>query len=98
VLLSDEATSSLDPITTLSILDLLMEIKQKLDLTIVLISHELDVIRYAANRVAVLESGIIAEAGTSRDVFLNPQSNTARLFIRTRNNFAARDFQDGGGI
>jgi D-methionine transport system ATP-binding protein len=96
--LSDEATSSLDPMTTLSILDLLMDIKEKLDLTIVLISHELDVIRYAANRVAVLEGGVIAEAGTSRDVFLNPQSRTARLFIKTHKDFAARDFQDGGGI
>jgi D-methionine transport system ATP-binding protein len=98
VLLSDEATSSLDPMTTLSILDLLMDIKAKLDLTIVLISHELDVIRYAANRVAVLEDGVIAEAGASRDVFLNPQRTTARLFIKTHNDFAARDFQDGGGI
>jgi D-methionine transport system ATP-binding protein len=98
VLLSDEATSSLDPITTLSILDLLMDIKQKLDLTIVLITHELDVIRYTANRVAVLEGGTIVEAGNSRDVFLNPQSKTAQLFIKTHNDFAARNFQDGGGI
>jgi D-methionine transport system ATP-binding protein len=98
VLLSDEATSALDPITTLSILDLLIEINKKLDLTIVLISHELDVIRYAANRMAVLEDGLIAESGSARNISVNPQSNTAKLFMQTHRDFAARDWQDGDGI
>jgi D-methionine transport system ATP-binding protein len=98
LLLSDEATSSLDPLTSLAILDLLTDINRKLGLTIVLITHELDVVRYACGRVAVLENGVIAETGSVRGVFQNPLSETARLFIRINRDLASRDWQDGSGI
>jgi D-methionine transport system ATP-binding protein len=98
LLLSDEATSALDPLTSLSILDLLIDINRKLGLTIVLITHELDVVRYACARVAVLEDGVIAEEGSVRRVFQEPHSETARLFMKINRDLAARDWQDGSGI
>jgi D-methionine transport system ATP-binding protein len=98
LLLSDEATSALDPLTSLSILDLLIDINRKLGLTIVLITHELDVVRYACARVAVLEDGVIAEEGSVRRVFQEPHSETARLFMKINRDLASRDWQDGSGI
>lgn len=86
VLLSDEATSALDPQTTYSILELLKNINKKLNLTIVLITHELDVVKYCCNNVAVIEKGVIVEEGSTDEVFLNPQSDTARVFIDITNN------------
>ncbi len=67
VLLSDEATSALDPQTTLSVLDLLKEINQKLGLTIILITHELEVIKYTCHRMAVMENGKLLEQGLVKD-------------------------------
>ena len=81
VLLSDEATSSLDPRTTYSILDLLQEINSKLNLTIVLITHEMDVLRYICRNVAVIEDGEIIETGTIGELFSNPRSDTTKLFV-----------------
>ncbi|MDR2149406.1 MAG: ATP-binding cassette domain-containing protein [Spirochaetaceae bacterium] len=98
ILLSDEATSALDPLTSLSILDLLVDINKKLGLTIVLITHELDVIRYACSQVAVLEEGQIAEAGSVKSIFMNPKSETARLFMKINRDFSTHDLQDGSGI
>lgn len=99
VLLSDEATSALDPQTTLSVLDLLKDINRKLGLTIVLITHELEVVRYLCNHVAVLENGAIVERGTAEELFRNPQSDTARLFVKINNQFNAENwFGEGGGI
>lgn len=86
VLLSDEATSALDPQTTYSILELLKNINKKLNLTIVLITHELDVVKYCCNNVAVIEKGVITEEGPTDEVFLNPQSDTAKVFIDITNN------------
>ncbi|BEV70778.1 MULTISPECIES: methionine ABC transporter ATP-binding protein [unclassified Paludibacterium] len=73
VLLSDEATSALDPQTTQSILALLADINQQLGLTIVLITHEMSVIRQLCDRVAVLDHGHIVESGTVSEVFLHPR-------------------------
>ncbi|WP_343228991.1 methionine ABC transporter ATP-binding protein [Rhizobium setariae] len=73
VLLCDEATSALDPQTTLSVLDLLQEINRDLGVTIVIITHEMDVIRHACDKVAVIDHGRIVETGTVRDVFLHPK-------------------------
>ncbi|GHV88866.1 hypothetical protein AGMMS50267_12260 [Spirochaetia bacterium] len=98
ILLSDEATSALDPLTSLSILDLLIDINRKLGLTIVLITHELDVIHYACSRVAVLEDGVIAESGPVKSVFLNPVSETAKLFMKINRDFSNREWQEGAGI
>jgi D-methionine transport system ATP-binding protein len=81
VLLCDEATSALDPQTTNSILTLLLDINRKLGLTIVLITHEMHVIRTICDRVAVIDSGDIVEAGKVTEVFLKPQHPTTREFV-----------------
>ncbi|TGA97243.1 ATP-binding cassette domain-containing protein [Sporolactobacillus shoreae] len=81
VLLCDEATSALDPKTTDSILQLLKEINQSLGITIVLITHEMHVIRKICSRVAVLDHGTIVEEGRSEDVFANPQQPITREFV-----------------
>lgn len=83
VLLCDEATSALDPQTTKSILELLQSINKKLQLTIVLITHEMQVIKEICDRVAVIENGVIIEEGPVLDVFTKPQAPTTREFIRT---------------
>ncbi|WP_347862461.1 methionine ABC transporter ATP-binding protein [Salimicrobium sp. PL1-032A] len=81
VLLCDEATSALDPETTDSILDLLVDINAKLGLTIVLITHEMHVIRKICHRVAVMEAGKIVEEGDVLDVFLRPQEKVTKRFV-----------------
>lgn len=82
VLLSDEATSALDPETTQSILALLKDINTKLGLTILLITHEMDVIRRIADRVIVLDHGVIAEQGPVWKVFANPQSPITQSMLQ----------------
>lgn len=96
VLLSDEATSALDPQTTLSVLDLLKDINKKLGLTILLITHELEVIKYSCNNMAVLEDGLIVERGSVRDIFLKPKSETAKLFVKINAEFAANQWVKEG--
>ncbi|MDR0956615.1 MAG: ATP-binding cassette domain-containing protein [Endomicrobium sp.] len=88
ILLSDEATSALDPVTSLSVLDLLKDINKKLKLTIILITHSLDVIKYTCNNMAVLENGVIAEKGKVKDIFENPTSTTAKVFIKNNANLS----------
>ena len=83
VLLSDEVTSSLDPESTESVLDLLRKIREELNLTIILITHEMDVIKQVCDRVAVMEKGKVIEEGRVIDVFVNPQKDLTRRFIRT---------------
>lgn len=82
VLLCDEATSALDPKTTDSILELLVNINKKLGLTIVLITHEMHVIRKICNRVAVMESGKIVEEGPVLDVFRQPTQEMTKEFVK----------------
>ena len=82
VLLSDEATSALDPETTQAILELLRDINRKLGLTIVLITHEMPVIRQICDRVAVLDQGRIVDEGAVFDVFTRPRSEVTRRFVR----------------
>lgn len=81
VLLCDEATSALDPQTTDSILALLKDINAKLGITILLITHEMHVIRAICDRVAVMNSGRIIEQGDVLNVFLNPQQDTTKDFV-----------------
>ncbi|WP_010095070.1 methionine ABC transporter ATP-binding protein [Ornithinibacillus scapharcae] len=81
VLLCDEATSALDPETTDSILDLLVDINERLGLTIILITHEMHVIRKICNRVAVMEKGKIVEQGDVLDVFLKPKQPVTKKFV-----------------
>jgi D-methionine transport system ATP-binding protein len=81
ILLCDEATSALDPETTASVLQLLAELNRELGLTIVLITHEMDVIRRVCDRVAVLDAGHLVESGSVADVFLHPRHATTRRFV-----------------
>jgi D-methionine transport system ATP-binding protein len=83
ILLCDEATSALDPDTTKSVLDLLQRINTDYGITILLITHEMDVVRNLCQQVAVLDQGSIVEQGTVYDVFTNPKSQTAQRFVRT---------------
>jgi len=81
VLLSDEATSALDPETTRAILALLREINRELGLTIVLITHEMQVIKQVAQRMAVIDAGRIVEQGETLQLFSRPQHETTRSLI-----------------
>ena len=81
VLLSDEATSALDPETTRSILDLLRQVNRELGLTVVLITHQMQVIKQVADRVAVIEAGRIVEMGRVLDVFTRPQQPITKSLI-----------------
>ena len=81
VLLSDEATSALDPETTRSILDLLRQVNRELGVTVVLITHQMQVIKQIADRVAVIEAGRIVEMGPVIDVFTKPQQDITKSLI-----------------
>ena len=81
ILLCDEATSALDPQTTQSVLKLLADINRELGLTIVLITHEMDVVRRVCDRVAVMDAGEVVEMGAVSDVFLHPKHPTTRDFV-----------------
>ncbi|GAA4772947.1 methionine ABC transporter ATP-binding protein [Microbacterium gilvum] len=83
ILLADEATSALDPETTDEVLELLARVNRELGVTIVVITHEMDVIARIANKVAVMEAGRVVEHGATYDVFTRPQTDTARRFVRT---------------
>lgn len=93
ILLSDEATSALDPNTTRSILALLRRLRDTLGLTIVIITHQMSVIREVCNRVAVIDHGTIVEQGDVFGVFANPQDNLTRSFVDTTSNLGkVREF------
>ncbi len=81
ILLCDEATSALDPQTTNQVLALIEDIKVKLGLTVILITHEMKVISEICDRVAVMEDGIIVELGSVLNVFTNPQHPTSHSFV-----------------
>ena len=81
VLLCDEATSALDPKITEEILNLLSDINQKLNLTIIIITHEMSVIEKICNRVAIIDAGKVAEIGNVKDIFANPKSSAAKKLV-----------------
>ncbi|WP_419205306.1 methionine ABC transporter ATP-binding protein MetN [Photobacterium leiognathi] len=83
VLLCDEATSALDPATTHSILELLQEINRKLNLTILLITHEMDVVKRICSEVAIIGGGKLVEQGSVGDIFSHPKTELAKDFIRS---------------
>ena len=87
ILLCDEPTSALDAETTLSVLELLKKINQELGVTIVIITHELDVVKKICSRVAVMENGRVVEEGDVYDVFSSPRSEFTRLLIKRTQNF-----------
>lgn len=86
ILLCDEATSALDPTTTKSILKLLKKLNQQLGLTIVIITHQMEVIKEICDKVAVMEYGKIVEQGDVFDIFANPQNEVTKRFIRATSN------------
>lgn len=81
ILLSDEGTSALDPKTTKSILDLLKKVRDEFGLTIVLITHQMEVIKEVCDRVAIIKDGTIIEINTVEELFKNPKTQTAMEFI-----------------
>ena len=83
LLLADEATSALDPETTEEVLGLLRRVNEEFGITIVVITHEMDVIRAIADKVAVMENGRVVEYGSVYDVFSNPQTHVAKRFVST---------------
>lgn len=83
ILLSDEATSALDPKTTAAILKLLKKINRELHITIVLITHEMNVIQSICNHVAVMENGKIVEKGDVLDIFSRPSKGITKNFVKT---------------
>ncbi|MBM7713143.1 D-methionine transport system ATP-binding protein [Bacillus thermophilus] len=83
VLLCDEATSALDPTTTKSILQLLKKINKTLGITIVLITHEMEVVQNVCHRVAVMENGQVVELADVYDMFANPQTALSKQFVQT---------------
>lgn len=86
ILISDESTSALDPKTTVSILKLLQELNRKLNLTIVLITHEMQVIQTICHKVAVMEKGKIIEQGSVSEIFTQPKQSLTQEFIDTASN------------
>ena len=83
VLLCDEATSALDPATTQSILALLKEINRKLNITILLITHEMDVVKNICHQVAIIGDGELVEKGSVGEIFAHPKTDLAHQFIRS---------------
>lgn len=83
ILLCDEATSALDPETTESILQLLERIHKELNITMLIVTHEIQVIQRLCNRVAVMEHGKVVEKGSVLEVFSNPQQDMTKKFVRT---------------
>ncbi len=83
VLLSDEATSSLDPQTTISILELLKKIQGELGITIIMITHQMEVVKQICNRVAIMDSGLVVEEDTVENIFNNPKTDLAKNFINS---------------
>lgn len=81
ILLSDEGTSALDPKTTKSILDLLNRIRKEFNLTIVLITHQMEVVKDICDKVAIIEDGEIIESNKVDELFRNPKTKTANAFI-----------------
>ena len=86
VLLCDEATSALDPQTTASILELLQDLNKKLGITIVVITHEMAVVKQICDRVAVMENGNVVEEGEVFSIFANPKDQITKDFIKTTSN------------
>ena len=89
VLLCDEATSALDPKTTTQILALLKKLNQELKLTIVIITHQMSVVKDICDKAAVMEQGAVIEQGNVYDLFSNPKTKLTKSFMETANNFGS---------
>jgi D-methionine transport system ATP-binding protein len=95
ILFCDEATSALDPQTTKSILELIKDIQKKMNLTVVMITHQMEVVRDACKQVAVLNDGRIVESGTVTKIFTNPKSAVTRDFLSHLSSGDAGQKDDG---
>ncbi|MGI6466108.1 MAG: methionine ABC transporter ATP-binding protein [Sphaerochaetaceae bacterium] len=98
ILYCDEATSALDPQTTRSILNLLKDLQKRMNLSIVMITHQMEVVRDACEYVAVLEDGKVVEQGKVVDVFANPQAPTTKDFLANLTPLADYDEEGEGRI
>ncbi len=99
ILFCDEATSALDPQTTRSILQLIKDIQKKMNLTVVMITHQMEVVRDACDYVAVLDSGKVVEQASVQQIFANPKSPVTKDFLSSLTNVresVVRWSQDGG--
>ena len=96
VLLCDEATSALDPKTTHAILELIRDINQKLQITVIVITHQMSVVQEICNRVAILENGEVVEEGEVSEVFSNPRANATRNLIYPEQADSVSIFEEGG--
>lgn len=94
ILLSDEGTSALDPSTTQSILELLKQINNDLKITIVMVTHQMEVVKDICDKVAIMEKGQIVENGTVEQIFTSPKSKTANLFISSLQGDVQEDIID----
>lgn len=99
VLFCDEATSALDPETTKSILSLIREIKRTMNLTVVMITHQMEVVRDACENVAVIDAGEVRESGSVESIFMQPESLEAKSFVKglQANDGAILRWSEGGG-
>lgn len=88
ILLCDEATSALDPKTTKQILKLLKDLNDKLKLTVVIITHQMDVVKDLCNKCAVMQDGKVIESGSTLDIFSNPKNKLTREFVETSTNIS----------
>ena len=88
ILLCDEATSALDPKTTKQILKLLKDLNKKLKLTIVIITHQMEVVKDLCNKCAVMQDGKVVESGSTLDIFSRPQNSLTKEFVETSTNTA----------
>jgi D-methionine transport system ATP-binding protein len=82
MLLSDEATSALDPETTRAVLDLIRSLRDRLNLTVIMVTHQKEVIRRICDTVSVISGGSIVEQGSVAEVFSNPRSEAAKAFLK----------------
>ena len=95
ILFCDEATSALDPKTTQSILALIKDIQRKMNLTVVMITHQMEVVRDACDYVAVLSEGTVVEQGTVKELFAHPKTNVTKEFLSHLTTNAADVREDG---
>lgn len=96
VLLSDEGTSALDPKTTQSILKLLLDIRDKFNITIVMITHQMEVVKEVCDKVAIMEDGGVIEEGSVEYLFTNPKTKTAKAFINAMTSNIEEDIINPG--
>ena len=95
ILFCDEATSALDPKTTQQILALIKDIQKKMNLTVVMITHQMEVVRDACDKVAVLSEGKVVEQGSVKDLFANPKTNVTKEFLSHLTTNTANVREDG---